>query len=306
MLFWRKQKPGYERAMEWFKQHMVADKGIIIHTKQPVPYPEVTGYFIPTLYNWGEQELARSCTKWLLSIQLPDGAFPAPDGVPYTFDTGQIIRGLCAALDDMDDIEAPLRKACDWVLAQINEEGRLTTPSTELWSDIANDLIHTYVLPPLVQAGKLLGVPEYREKAEFVLAYYKKQEALVPFNRLTHFHGYAMEALCEMGELELASQGMADVERCQRTDGSIPAYPDVDWVCSTGMAQYAIVWYTLGKKAQADKAIRYLEKIQNKSGGFYGSYGKGAKYIANAEISWGVKYFLDAYRLKLQLEGKHA
>jgi hypothetical protein len=90
MLFWRKQKPSYERAMEWFKQNMVENKGIIIHTRQPEPYPEVTGYFIPTLYNWGEQELARTCTKWLLSIQLPDGSVPAPDGVPYT-------RALCRA-----------------------------------------------------------------------------------------------------------------------------------------------------------------------------------------------------------------
>ena len=93
MFFWKKPAPSYERAMGWFKQHMVADKGIIVHTKEPVPYPEVTGYFIPTLYNWGEQELARTCTRWLLSIQLPSGAFPAPDGVPYTFDTGQIMRG---------------------------------------------------------------------------------------------------------------------------------------------------------------------------------------------------------------------
>ncbi len=116
----------------------------------------------------------------------------------------------------------------------------------------------------------------------------------------------AMEALCELGELELAARGMADVERCQRSDGAIPAYPDVTWVCSTGMAQYAIVWYTLGRKEAADRAIRYLEKIQNKSGGFFGSYGKGAQYIAGGEISWAVKYFLDAYRLKLQGEGKHA
>lgn len=306
MFFWQKpKKPSYERAMGWFKQHMVADQGIIVHTKEPVPYPEVTGYFIPTLYNWGEQELARTCTRWLLSIQLPDGAFPAPDGVPYTFDTGQIMRGLCAALNDMNDIEAPLRRACDWVVAQIDSDGRLTTPSTELWTGIANDLIHTYALPPLVQAGKLLGVKEYEEAAAFVLTYYKKQEALVPFNRLSHFHAYAMEALCELGELELASRGMADVERCQRRDGSIPAYPDVEWVCSTGMAQYALVWYTLGKKQPADLAMHYLEKIQNKSGGFYGSYGKGAKYIAGAEISWAVKYFLDAHLLKIRGEGKH-
>ncbi len=306
MFFWQKNKPSYERAMDWFKQNMVPGQGIIVHTKQPVAYPEVTGYFIPTLYNWGETELARSCTRWLLSIQLPEGAFPAPDGVPYTFDTGQIMRGLVAALDDMDDVEQPLRRACDWILTQVEPSGRLTTPSTELWTGIASDLIHTYVLPPLTEAGKRLGVKAYTDAADFVLAYYKKQEDLVPFNRLSHFHAYAMEALCELGELELAARGMADVERCQRSDGAIPAYPDVTWVCSTGMAQYAIVWYTLGRKEAADRAIRYLEKIQNKSGGFFGSYGKGAQYIAGGEISWAVKYFLDAYRLKLQGEGKHA
>lgn len=305
MFFWKKPAPSYERAMGWFKQHMVADKGIIVHTKEPVPYPEVTGYFIPTLYNWGEQELARTCTRWLLSIQLPNGAFPAPDGVPYTFDTAQIMRGLCVAFNDMDNIEASLRNACNWMLTQIEPDGRLGTPSTVLWTGIANDLIHTYALPPLVQAGKLLGIKEYEDAAAFVLSYYKKQETLVPFNRLSHFHAYAMEALCELGEFELATRGMADVERCQRRDGSIPAYPDVEWVCSTGMAQYAIVWYTLGKKQQADLAMRYLEKIQNKSGGFYGSYGDGAKYIAGAEISWAVKYFLDAHLLKMRGEGRH-
>lgn len=307
MPFWQKRTPSYVRAMDWFKQNMVADKGIIVHTKEPVPYPEVTGYFIPTLYHWGEKELAQTCTKWLISIQLPDGSFPAPDCVtPYTFDTGQIMRGLCTAINDVDGAEQALRKACDWILTQVEDTGQLTTPTTELWTGIANDLIHTYVLPPLIEAGKLLDKSEYIERAQFVLDYYKSQDDLVPFNRLSHFHAYAMEALCELGELDMARRGMADVERCQRRDGSIPAYPNVDWVCSTGMAQYAIVWYTLGDKPRADKAMKYLEKIQNKSGGFYGSYGKGAQYIAGAEISWGVKYFLDAYRLKLNLECKNA
>ena len=306
MFFWKNKKPSHERAMDWFKAKMVPGQGIIVHTKQPVPYPEVTGYFIPTLYNWGEQELARTCTRWLMSIQLPDGAFPAPDGVPYTFDTAQIMRGLNAALGDVEGAEASLRRACDWMLTQVDASGRLKTPSTELWTDIASDLIHTYALPPLAEAGKLLGVKEYEDAANFVLAYYTQQADLVPFNRLSHFHAYAMEALCEMGELDLARQGMADVARVQRPDGSIPAYPDVEWICSTGMAQYAIVWYTLGDKHRADRAIAYLETIQNKSGGFYGSYGKGAKYIAGGEISWGVKYFLDAWLLKQRAEGQHA
>lgn len=306
MLFWKKKKPSHERAMDWFKANMVPGQGIIVHTRQPVPYPEVTGYFIPTLYNWGEPELARTCTRWLMSIQLPDGAFPAPDGVPYTFDTAQIMRGLCAAVGDVDGAEDSLRRACDWMLTQVDERGRLLTPSTELWTDIASDLIHTYALPPLAQAGRLLGVKEYEDAAKFVLEHYKQRDDLVPFNRLSHFHAYAMEALCELGELELARRGMADVARVQRSDGSIPAYPDVEWVCSTGMAQYAIVWYTLGEEARANRAIDYLEKIQNPSGGFFGSYGRGAKYIAGGEISWGVKYFLDAWLLKLKAEGKHA
>ena len=308
MFFKKKPRaPSHARAMDWFKAHTVPGQGIIVHTKQPVPYPEVTGYWIPTLYQWGEPDLARTCTRWLMSIQLPSGAFPAPDGVPYTFDTAQIMRGLCAALNDVEGAEASLRKACDWMLTQVDAgTGRLKTPSTELWSDIASDLIHTYALPPLAQAGKLLCVKEYEDAARFVLAYYKQQEGLVPFNRLSHFHAYAMEALTEMGEMDLARQGMADVARVLRADGSIPAYPDVEWVCSTGMAQYAIVWYTLGETERANRAMAYLEKIQNPSGGFFGSYGKGAKYIAGAEISWGVKYFLDAWRLKLKAEGKHA
>jgi malonyl-CoA O-methyltransferase len=108
-----------------------------------------------------------------------------------------------------------------------------------------------------------------------------------------------MEALVELGELELARSGMADVERLQRKDGSIPAYPDVDWICSTGIAQYAGVWYRLGERERADRALAYLERIQNDTGGFFGSRGRGASYMPGAEISWAVKYFLDAHRLKL-------
>ncbi len=307
MPFWQRHKvPSYLRAMQWCREHAVPDQGIIVHTKQPQPYPEVTGYYIPTLYQWNELALARSWTRWLLSIQLPSGAFPAPDGMPYTFDTGQVMRGLIAALDDVSGTEVALRRACDWVVAQVNEDGRLTTPTTELWTDIASDLIHTYVLPPLAEAGRKLGVKAYEDTARFVLGYYKRQHDLVPFNRLSHFHAYAMEALVELGEWELAKQGMAEAARHQTRNGRVPAYPNVGWVCSTGLAQYAVIWYNLGDKRRADSAIRYLEQIQNPSGGFYGSYGPGANYIPKAEISWAVKYFLDAYHLKLQGKTRHA
>jgi malonyl-CoA O-methyltransferase len=306
MMFLRKPKTSFQKAMQWFKANLVQGKGVVVNSRQRVPYPEVTGYFVPTLYQWGETELARTCMRWLTSIQLSDGAFPAPDGIPYTFDTAQVMRGLCAAYTHGEPVDQALLRAADWMLTQIAPDGRLGTPSTELWGDIANDLIHTYAIYPLVQAGELLGRPRYGEAGRFVLSYYKRQDGLVPFNRLSHFHAYAMEALWELGEVDMVRRGMADVERLQRKDGSVPAYPDVEWICSTGIAQYAVVWYRLGKREHADRALAALERIQNKSGGFFGSYGRGAKYMPGAEISWAVKYFLDAYHLKQAGQTRHA
>lgn len=304
---WRKPKaPSHARAMGWFRDHLVPGQGIIVHTRQPVPYAEVTGYYVPTLYDWGETELARGCMRWLLSVQQPDGAFAAPDGVPYTFDTGQVLRGFCAALPDMPEVEGPMRRCCDWMLGQIEDSGRVVTPSTELWGDIANELIHLYVLPPLARAGELLGEPAYSEAARRALAYYARNEALTAFDRLSHFHAYVMEALGELGETALLERGMAEVQRAQRADGAVPGYPHVDWVCSTGLAQYALIWYRMGRKPQADRAMACLEKLQNPSGGFFGSYGQGAAYIPRGEISWAVKYFLDAWHLKLAIENKAA
>jgi malonyl-CoA O-methyltransferase len=300
MWFKKNAEPSYQRAMGWFRNNFIAGQGIILHTRKPVPYPEVTGYYIPTLYHWKETDYARTCTRWLMSIQMADGAFPASDGKPYTFDTGQILRGLNAASGDVPGADEAARRAADWMLTQIGADGRVTTPSTELWGDIANELIHTYVLPPLKQAGEKFGRQDYLDAAARAMAYYKTQaEQMVPFNRLSHFHAYAMEALWEMGELDLCRRGMASAAARQRRDGAVPGYPDVEWVCSTGLAQYAIVWQHLGEYDRADRALRYLEKIQNPSGGCNGSYGKDAAYIPGAEISWAVKYYLDAWALKL-------
>jgi len=119
MHFWQKQKPSHEQAMDWFKANMVPGQSIIVHARQPVHYPGGTGHFIPALYNWGEEELARTCTKWLMSIQLPDGA----DGVAYIFDTAQIMRGLCAVLGDVDGTEDTLRCASGRMLTLVELTG---------------------------------------------------------------------------------------------------------------------------------------------------------------------------------------
>jgi malonyl-CoA O-methyltransferase len=60
------------------------------------------------------------------------------------------------------------------------------------------------------------------------------------------------------------------------------------------LAQLAQVWYRLGEVNHADKAMKFLENLQNPSGGFFGSYGVGAEYFPCEEISWAVKYAIEA------------
>ena len=290
-----------EKAVSWIKKSALKDRGLPAADNPHVSYQEVTGYTVPTLWLLNEKEIAKRWISWLISVQRPDGAFSAPDGKPYTFDTGQVLRGLLSVIDEVPVVKNRIIKACDWILTQIESSGRITTPSKDMWylpnGKMIPESIHLYVLPPFIEAGEKLLKTEYIDAALRSLLYYKKNYHLTEFETLSHFFGYIMEALYELGEIDLVKDGMKKAGKLQAQNGEIPAYPDVKWICSTGMAQLAVVWLKMGIREPAIKALQYLCKIQNESGGFYGSYGKGANYFPRREISWGVKYFLDAYIL---------
>lgn len=59
-------------------------------------YPEITGYFIPTLLKYGEIEMATRAADWLCSVQFENGMFPNLHGLPAVFDTGAATEGLKA------------------------------------------------------------------------------------------------------------------------------------------------------------------------------------------------------------------
>ena len=292
-----------EKAIQWVKNHLAPGGGVLTHHKHPNASQEVTGYLIETLVDVGDIQLAKDLARWEASVQRPDGAFAAPDGGPYTFDTAQVIRGFLAVIDVMPELEKNVRSACDYVEQHITSDGRVTTPSYDAWGASAEDrfTLYTdlYVLPPLIDAGRKLSETRYTEAALRALDYFKGKPDLVQFkpsfSTLSHIFGYMMEALVDLGEVELARKGLAQASAIQKSNGAIPAYPGVDWVCSTGMAQLALAWYKLGEVELGDKAFTYLEGLQNPSGGFYGSYGLGGKYLPDAEISWAVKFFLDCF-----------
>jgi malonyl-CoA O-methyltransferase len=297
-----------EKAIAWVKTHRIPGAGVPPHHKMNVAGQEGTGYLIPTLYNWGEKELARDFARWEASVQRPDGSFTAPDGVPYTFDTAQVIRGFLAVLDDMPELEDNLTRACEYVESHIASNGEVLTPSYDTWKfsdgSMLSEYGNLYVLPPLLKAGQKLAKARYMEAAHRGIHYFRQKVDLVEFkselSTISHYFGYMMEALVDLGEIDLAKKGLESVAAIQKKNGAIPAYPGVDWVCSPGMAQLAIAWYKLGDKDPANRAMAYLERLQNPSGGFYGSYGKGAVYFPKEEISWAVKFFLDACLLKIK------
>ncbi len=295
-----------QKAVDWVKKHRVGNTGIVVHHKTKEITPEVTGYLIKSLYDAREKRLAYDLTRWEISIQKSDGSFAAPGvDISYTFDTAQVLRGFLSVLNDMPEIKPHIVKAGDFMVSQIDTNGQMHTPSYDAWSlpggGKFSEYCNLFCLWPLRECGVKLNIPGYVAAAERSLRYYKSKPDLVEFKSelgtLSHIFGYMMEGLAELGEKNLAIQGLNQAQAIQKTDGAIPAYPGVDWVCSTGMAQLGIAWYKIGNHEQARRMLAYLEKIQNPSGGFYGSYGQDGKYFPGKEISWADKFFIDLYLL---------
>ena len=297
---------GMRRAIDWVAANRAPGGGIRVNSKSDIASREVTGYLVDSLFRAGEKSLAFELARWEAAGQKPDGSVAAPDGVPYTFDTAQVIRGFLAVVDELPEIEPHLRRACDWVAGQIQADGYVASPSLEMWSlpdgTRFTEYANLYVLPPLRAAGERLGENRYLEAASRGMEFFRRQPDLVEFKSelgtLSHIFGYMMEALVELDEIDLARKGLAQAASIQKADGSIPAFPGAGWICSTGIAQLAIAWYRLGDTVPADRAVAFLERLQHRSGGFFGSYGPGAVYLPAAEISWGVKFFMDALLLR--------
>ena len=297
----------FHKAKQWIFDNTLTHnndntkQGIILSSDQRVIYPEVTGYYIPTLLKWGERELAKSYADYLLTIQNEDGSWNEPYGKhKYTFDTGQILKGLWEFIDSDEKYKKAFLKGCDYIVAQQRENGSIATDNYDYWGlhygKVVPESIHLYCLEPLQNAAKKFNLPKYEECIKKALDFYLKDESLTDFNTLSHFNAYIIEALIDLGQNQRAQSAMDKIATYQRKDGFIPAYSHTNYTCSTGLFQYAVCWAKLGGEEnlkKADKAFYYALALQNDSGGWFGSYGKKALYFPNGEISWAVKYFLD-------------
>lgn len=290
------------KAKQWIANNTV-NGGIIHSSSLQKPYPEVTGYYIPTLLKWDETERALAFGDWLLSIQTTDGAWQELElNIIYTFDTGQILKGLYELIPFGEKYEKAFVKGCDWLLNQIDSDGRIHTPTTTHFSEVGNEYIHLYALEPLKLAAEKYQNDEYHEGVNRALNYYLKRTDLTKFSILSHFHAYIVEALIDLGQSERALEALNDLNKYRRPNGIIPAFFNVRWICLTAILQYAVCYYKLGLLAEGNQLLEYAISKQNNSGGFFGGYGWFVTYFKKVEISWPVKYLLDAVHLRQQLE----
>jgi len=138
------------------------------------PYPETTGYAIPTFLAWsrasggGEPaERAARMGDWEMEIQLPDGGVPGGMGVgeePVVFNTGQVIFGWLA-LHQLTGQQAYLDaavRAGDWLAAIQDEDGR--------WSRFVyrgvSHAYHTRVAWALLELEARAGLGRHGRAAE--------------------------------------------------------------------------------------------------------------------------------------------
>jgi len=255
-------------------------------------YPETTGYIVPTFIWCGQllrrQELsdrARRMLDWLVTIQLPDGAFQggtvgSSPVVPTVFDTGQILMGLAAGAAEFgeDRYFAAMTRAAGWLVGAQKDDGSWPQDVAPFAMPGAK-AYDTHVAWGLLQAAEAAKSEEYRQAA---LANVRWAVGLQHdngwFDRcclsdhaqpLTHTIGYALRGIIEAYRATREEAFLRSAERCAdgllavvREDGFLPGRLDctwhgtVPWVCLTGSVQIAACWLLLHRETRRSEYLR--------------------------------------------------
>ncbi|MFT3886342.1 MAG: prenyltransferase/squalene oxidase repeat-containing protein [Flavobacteriales bacterium] len=256
------------------------------------PYPETTGYIVPTLLAAARVlerpslcDRALRAGEWLLRIQRPDGGWQGgrvdQERLSIVFNTAQVVRGLLAlhAHGGDDRFADAAERAGAWILSVQEADGAWRTHNFLG----AGRVYDTYVDAPLLALWKRTGDDRFRAGAVRNLAWVlERQHANGWFSDadntlrhndrpITHTIAYTMDGLIACGEalsderLIAAARKPADaLLRAFLRDGRLNGRYDASWRGSeaaiiTGCAQSAIVWSRLAAITSDD---RYAEGVR--------------------------------------------
>ena len=262
-----------------------------------VPYPETTGYLIPTLLDHAHatrnarwKERAARAADWLLTLQDKDGAFPggfatASDG-PSVFNSGQILNGLVAiSAEDIKYLQSATRCG-DWLCKMQSADGAWRTSTYEGRTHV----YYTMVAWAMARLALLTGNDQYaaaaRRNVEFAIAQQRAQDAWIAGyglgkrSNFLHFIAYTLQGMLEVGLIQkndafvAAARRSTDrlVQHLQRTRSMPGAFadgwsPHAHYGCMTGNVQLAIVCFGLfevtGERDYLTTARRLTAIVKN-------------------------------------------
>ncbi len=223
--------------------------------------------------------------------------------------TAQAAKGFLALADDLPEFDEPARRACGYLRSLFDECGRVRPASEDhptAW------LERLPVLPVLWQAAQRWDDQAYRVPAsrglELLLTGVDEPGCSGPAFSVQFSSGVAqeVEVLVDMGRMDAAAQLMERIHDRQRRDGSIfelphgPGMPPkhaLTW--SSTIAGAAALWYRLGDRERADRAMRYLERRQRRDGSL--PHRPRRRIPAwRGRDAWAVKHYLDAAPLRVR------
>jgi len=349
-------EPVLRALMDWLceaqDRSVSADGGVarsydLLHGWE-TSYPETTGYIIPTLLNYAMRadradlrERARRMCNWLVSIQMPDGAFQggridSVPVVPVTFNTGQILIGLATAQLAFGDYLVPMRRAADWLVQTQDGDGcwrRHPTP----FAAPGEKEYETHVAWGLFEAARVEPHRGYGEAGLANVRWAMSEQwpdgwlprcCLDDPNRpLTHTIGYALRGVLEAYRFCLdpvlldAARRIADgLVHALNADGRLPGRLEpgwlgsVPWVCLTGAAQVASCWMLLYRITGARRYLQaafasnafvrrtvHLDGPASIRGAVKGSYPIDGDYGRFQYLNWAAKFLADSLMLESEL-----
>jgi hypothetical protein len=334
-------------VMDWILHAQRSDGGIAAYYSllrgYSESYPEVTGYLVPTLYDFAHcsqdervYPAIERATRWLLSLQMPSGAFPAglhgSDVLPSIFNTGQILHGLVRAYRETgrSDIRSAALSAGDWLVKSQQADGSWSGPAA--YQGVA----HTYysmVSWALAELSDAIDNDSYGLAAEknldWVLPHFQPSGWIDGINlrghpNYLHFIAYVLQGVLECALLRHRVDMIRAVEKSAwlllrkfEINKFLPGAYRQDFqngykfTCLTGNAQMACVWLRLyehtGDLRYLNAALKMNEMLKSLLptrgprgivGGVSGSHPVWGAYQPFRYISWGCKFLADALMLE--------
>ena len=214
----------------------VSQGDIVLAAAGHLPYPETTGYAVPTLLTLARvvqddsfRDRADRAVAFLQSVQLPSGGFPGLEIAdnrtkPSPFNTAQIIHGLHAWHRETGDagVLDSIRRAATWLCDVQDDDG----PWRKHWYRGLACAYSSHAACWLADAGETLGDRRFLDAAErnlrWVLAqhdpktgWFDRSGFSEEDHRLrrahTHTIAYTLDGVLRLSERFGAEQGLAAV-----------------------------------------------------------------------------------------------